>query len=140
MGSIDIALSRTIAATPDQVFDVWLDPKSPGSPWFGAERTILQPTVDGLFYHAVRHEGHHWPHYGRFIRLDRPRVIEHTWVSEATKGVETLLTLTFEARGRETAVTLHHTHVPDDPMGRQHEEGWKYVLEAIAARFASPRS
>jgi hypothetical protein len=31
------------------VFDVWIDPKSPGGPWFGAERVILNPVVDGLF-------------------------------------------------------------------------------------------
>lgn len=47
------------------MFDVWLDSKSPGSPWFGAERVILNPVVDGVFYHCVRHEGRAWAHYGR---------------------------------------------------------------------------
>ena len=50
---LDINLSRTVNATPEQVFNVWLDAKSPGGPWFGAERVILHPEVDGLFYHAV---------------------------------------------------------------------------------------
>ncbi len=136
MNTIDITLSRTVAATPEQVFDVWLDPNSPGGPWYGAQRTILQPVPDGLFYHCVGHEGRSWAHYGRFVRVDRPSLIEHTWVSEATQGVETFLTLTFEPRGAQTLVTLRHAQVPDDAMGRKHEEGWNYVLSAIASRFA----
>jgi uncharacterized protein YndB with AHSA1/START domain len=132
---MDINLSRTINATPEQIFDVWLDAKSPGGPWFGANRVILQPQVDGLFYHSVGHEGKMWAHYGRFTRIDNPRLIEHTWVSEATQGLETIVALTLEPCGRGTEVSLRHSGVPDDALGRRHEEGWTYVLGAIAKRF-----
>jgi uncharacterized protein YndB with AHSA1/START domain len=135
MNRIDLTLSRIIKAKPEQVFDVWLDTRSPGGPWFGCERVILQPVVDGLFYHGVRHEGRMWAHYGRFIRLERPRLIEHTWVSEATRGIETIVTLDIAPRGDETALTLRHSNVPDDAMGRRHEEGWNFVLSAIAGRL-----
>ena len=135
MNRIDLTLSRTIKAKPEEVFDVWLDTRSPGGPWFGCERVILQPVVDGLFYHGVRHEGRMWAHYGRFIRLERPRLIEHTWVSEATRGIETIVTLDIAPRGDETALTLRHSNVPDDAMGRRHEEGWTFVLSAIAGRL-----
>ena len=135
MNRIDLTLSRTIKAKPEEVFDVWLDTRSPGGPWFGCERVILQPVVDGLFYHGVRHDGRMWAHYGRFIRLERPRLIEHTWVSEATRGVESLVTLDLVPRGDETALTLRHSNVPDDAMGRRHEEGWNFVLSAIADRL-----
>ena len=135
MNRIDLTLSRTIKAKPEEVFDVWLDTRSPGGPWFGCERVILQPVVDGLFYHCVRHEGRLWAHYGRFIRLERPRLIEHTWVSEATRGIETIVTLDIAPRGDETALTLRHSNVPDDAMGRRHEEGWNFVLSAIADRL-----
>jgi uncharacterized protein YndB with AHSA1/START domain len=137
MNLIDLKVSRAIAAAPEEVFDVWLDAGSPGGPWFGCERVILNPVVDGLFYHCVRHEGRNWAHYGRFTRLDRPHRIEHTWVSEATQGVESIVALSFEARGGQTEVTLRHSRVPDDPMGRRHEEGWNFVLGAIAARFSN---
>jgi len=53
----DITVTRTIPASSDKVFDLWMNPKSPGGPWFGAERVILNPVVDGLFYIAVKHEG-----------------------------------------------------------------------------------
>ena len=124
-----------IPARAAEVFDVWIDPKSPGGPWFGADRMILNMEVDGLFYLAVKHEGRSWPHYGRFVRIERPAVVEYTWVSEATKGVESVVSVTFEARGDQTEVMLHHSGVPDDEMGRQHQDGWTWVLSMLAKRF-----
>lgn len=132
---MDINLKRTVNATPDQVFQVWLDPQSPGGPWFGAERVILNPVHDGLFYHSVRHQGRSWAHYGRFTRLEKPRVIEHTWMSEATQGRETLLTVTLEPRAHGTEVTLRHTGVPDGDLGRSHQEGWTHSLDLVAKQF-----
>jgi uncharacterized protein YndB with AHSA1/START domain len=108
MSRIEISVSRTIPASPGEVFDLWLDRNSPGGPWFGTERVIISPVVDGLFYHSVRHEGRSWAHYGRFVRLDKPRIIEHTWVSEATRGIESTVTVTLEPKGNETLLTLRH--------------------------------
>jgi len=135
----DITVARTIPAPAEKVFDVWIDPKSPGGPWFGAERVILNPVVDGLFYFAVGHEGRTWPHYGRFLQIDRPRRVEYSWVSEATKGVESVVLVTLEPKGEQTELVLRHSGVPDDEMGRQHEEGWTWVLSMLAERFTSPR-
>jgi len=135
----DITVASTIPAPAEKVFDVWIDPKSPGGPWFGAERVILNPVVDGLFYFAVGHEGRTWPHYGRFLQIDRPRRVEYSWVSEATKGVESVVLVTLEPKGEQTELVLRHSGVPDDEMGRQHEEGWTWVLSMLAERFTSPR-
>jgi uncharacterized protein YndB with AHSA1/START domain len=57
-------------------------------------------------------------------------------MSEATRGLESVVTVTFEPEGDGTRVTLRHTGVPDDDFGRQHGEGWAFVLGAIEARFA----
>jgi uncharacterized protein YndB with AHSA1/START domain len=133
----EVTVSRTIPASAEKVFDVWMDPKSPGGPWFGAETLIINPVVDGLFYLAVKHEGRTWPHYGRFLQIQRPSRAEYTWMSEATKGAESVVTVTMEARGEETEVALRHSGVPDDEMGRQHKDGWAWVLSALAERFAA---
>jgi uncharacterized protein YndB with AHSA1/START domain len=135
--SIDLQVSRTINATPEAVFDVWLDATSPGGPWFGAARVIVNPVVDGLFYSAIEHEGRTYPHYGRFVRLERGRLIEHTWVSEGTRGWETVVSISLEPRGTKTELTLRHTGVPDDDEGRKHEEGWSWVVSQMAEKFAS---
>ncbi|MGZ3504983.1 MAG: SRPBCC family protein [Vulcanimicrobiaceae bacterium] len=136
----EIVATRMIPAPSEKVFDAWIDPKSPGGPGFGAKSVILSPAVDGLFYLAVEHEGRTWPHYGRFMRLERPRLLEHTWVSEATKGSESVVTLTLQPDGDATLVTLRHSGVPDDELGRQHKEGWTWILEMLAERFAQSSS
>ena len=137
MKLIDLTVSRVIDASPVDVFDVWLDPKSPGGPWFGVGRVILDAAVDGLFYHAVTHEGRTWAHYGRFIALDRPRRIEHTWMSEATQGRESIVTITLAPQGDKTELTLRHTGVPDDELGRQHEGGWTWIIAQLADGLAA---
>ena len=43
MKLIDITVTRLIPAPRELVFDVWMDTKSPGGPWYGAERVILNP-------------------------------------------------------------------------------------------------
>ena len=131
----DITVTRAIPAPSEQVFDVWMDAESPGGPWFGSDRTIMNPVVDGFFYLAVSHEGRTWPHYGRFLRIERPHRVEYTWVSEATKGLESIVAVSFESRGEQTEVTLRHTGVPDDELGRQHKEGWTWILSMLAERF-----
>ena len=133
--AMDIEVERSIEAAPRMVYDAWFDTAQPGGPWFGCERVIITPQVGGLFHHSVRHENRSWAHYGRFVRLEPPDLIVQTWVSEATGGVETLLELTFTPEGARTRMSLRHTDVPDDPMGRRHEEGWGYVLDSLSARF-----
>lgn len=133
-----LTVHRLIPATPAEVFDVWLDPTSPGGPWF-SHHFILDAKVDGLFYLAMAHAGRQWPHYGRFVTIERPKTIAHTWVSEATRGLESLVTLSFAPSGDDTALTLVHSGVPDDDFGRQHSVGWDFMLGMIGEVFAARR-
>jgi len=56
-------------------------------------------------------------------------------MSEATRGLETVVTITLTPRDGGTDVTLHHANVPDDEMGRSHKEGWTWYLNVLAERF-----
>jgi uncharacterized protein YndB with AHSA1/START domain len=132
----ELSLTRTVPASPAETYDAWLDAESPGSPWFGCKKVLLDARVDGLFYHSVSHQGRDWAHYGRFVTLDRPRRIEHTWISEGTRGLESVVMLTFEPDDEQTRVTLRHVGVPDDDLGHQHRDGWAWMLGAIEERFA----
>jgi uncharacterized protein YndB with AHSA1/START domain len=136
----EITVTHTIPATPEKIYDVWLNPKSPGGPWFGSERCIINPVVDGLFYNLVKHENRLWPHFGRFTVLEHPHKIEHTWMSEATKGAESVVSITLEPRGDDTEFTLRHSGVPDDEMGHRHKDGWNWVLSMLAQGMAAKRS
>ncbi len=131
-----VTVTRQIKGAPEAVYDVWLDKTSPGGPWFGPHKVILNPVVDGLFYHMVEHAGRTWPHFGRFVTLDRGATIVHTWMSPSTKGLESTVTLTFVAKDGGCELTLTHSGIPDDPEGLQHKDGWGYVLDMLSQKFA----
>jgi hypothetical protein len=41
MKTFDLTVSRTVPGSAEDVFDVWLDPTSPGGLWHGVERVIV---------------------------------------------------------------------------------------------------
>jgi uncharacterized protein YndB with AHSA1/START domain len=134
-----VKVQRVIEASASEVFDAWLDPACQGSPWNGVAKAILQPVVDGLFYrmHLSGQGGYELAHYGRFIVLERPRRMQYTWVSQHTRGLESVVTIDFESRAGATHVALVHENLPDDEKGRLHEQGWQYHLAQVAHGFAA---
>ena len=105
-----------------------------------ADKLILDPKVDGLFYFlTVKKAGEGKPHYGRFVILDRPSKVQYTWMSAFTRGLESVVTVTFARKGDDTLVTLNHAHLPDDEKGRVHEAGWNLCLSRFVEHFLAGR-
>lgn len=129
--TLAITVRRVIPAPPSEVFDAWLDPKVPGTPWNAAERFIVEAKVDGLFYWRLKGTAH----YGRFTAVERPHRIQHTWVSPNTLGEESTVTVTFEEHGDETVMTLVHADLPENEKARGHENGWNYFLGVFRQQF-----
>jgi len=130
MKTSDVTVSRLIPGPAADVFDVWLDPACPGSPWHGAKKIIVNATVDGLFFWGHDYEGKLMPHYGRFLKLERGKLAEYTWMSNGTKGLETTVSVSFEARAGGTQVTIQHRGLPEDEAS-DHNDGWTYFLGAL---------
>jgi uncharacterized protein YndB with AHSA1/START domain len=131
--TMGIEVERHIDASPERIFDAWLDPGCKGSPWNGVNKAILQPVVDGLFYrmHESEPGGYELAHYGRFLTIERPGLIRYTWVSQHTRGLESVVTMSLSARGAATRVLIRHENLPDDAKGRMHEDGWQYYLAQL---------
>lgn len=129
--TLTITVQRAIPALAGEVFDAWLDPDVPGTPWNAAEKFIVEAKVDGLFYWRLKGTAH----YGRFTAIERPARIQHTWVSPKTLGEESTVTVTFEEQGDETIMTLVHSDLPDNDRARGHENGWKYFLGVFREQF-----
>jgi hypothetical protein len=128
------------------VFAVWFDPESPGGPWHGAKKAVMNLTLDGMFYFGIERSVLEKKgivvlsrgllgHFGRFTAIDRPRAVEHTWMSEHTHGVETTVSVTFEPRDGGTQMTILHSDVPDDESGGRHEGGWASLLARLEQHF-----
>ena len=132
--TLEFKFKRTIPASPGEVFDAWLNPKIPGNPWNAAEKFILDPKVDGLFYWALKGTSH----YGRFTEFKRPGRIQHTWMSPNTSGLESTVTVTFKRKGKDTLMTLVHSGLPDTDGGRSHDKGWNFFLDGFQSQLAKP--
>ncbi len=129
--TIEIKVERIIPAPLGEVFDAWLNPKIPGNPWNAAERFILDPKVDGLFFWKLKGTSH----YGRFTEMERPGRIQHTWMSRNTLGEESTVTVTFKKQGEDTLMTLVHSELPDCEQAKGHENGWNYFLGVFREQF-----
>jgi uncharacterized protein YndB with AHSA1/START domain len=131
--TLEFKIERIIPAPPGEVFDGWLDPKVPGNPWNAAEKFVLDPKVDGLFYWTLNGTSH----YGLFTAFERPGRIQHTWMSPKTLGQESIVTLTFKEQGEDTLMTLVHSNLPDHELARGHEKGWDYFAGIFCEQFGT---
>jgi uncharacterized protein YndB with AHSA1/START domain len=129
--TLEIKCERTIPASPGEVFDAWLDPMIPGTPFHENDKLIVNPKVDGLWYWLFKGQ----PHYGRFLEMNRPGRIQHTWMSRKTLGEESIVTVTFQRKAEGTLMTLVHSGLTSDDMAQAHNKGWSFILGNFAGIF-----
>src|SRR5206468_2797340 len=116
-----ITVPRRIEASPEEVFDAWAEPDL-FRRWLEPHRAILRKAaVDELWYWEANHADRLWAHYCRYLRVERPRLLEFAWMSEATRGLESRVTVEMTPSRGATDLVLTHHGLPDDEMGRRHE-------------------
>ena len=133
--TMELTFTRRIPASPAEVYDAWLDTENPGNPWHAARTLVFNPRQGELFYFVHEKESGEKAHYGRFVELDRPNKVKLTWMSVFTRGLESIITTTFESQGEDTLLTLTHSNLPDDEFGAAHQGGWDHFLGLLVEHF-----
>jgi uncharacterized protein YndB with AHSA1/START domain len=135
MGEFGLKIPRTYDAPAKKVFDAWVNPKSVKSWLADGEDVVVDPRVGGLFYIEMPWEKRIYPHYGRYITVEAPRVLEFTWISEGTRGKESVVKIALKETGGKTQLTLTHDGLPDEEQVKNHTGGWSALLERLAERM-----
>ncbi|HEY9724665.1 MAG TPA: SRPBCC family protein [Oscillatoriaceae cyanobacterium] len=138
-----IRVTRHFEASPERVFDAWLDPQKiavwlvgPAKAIAGIQDEVLHIEVDarvgGRFSFLVRRNGTEIDHAGEYLEFDPPRRLVFTWGIAKFSGEPSKVSVELIPAGTGTLLTLTATGVAPDYQART-EQGWTTILGAIAA-------
>jgi len=129
-------------ASPERVFDAWLDPAKIAL-WFGPGlgemvRIDVDARVGGRFSFVQRRGTQEIDHVGEYLELDRPKRIVFTW-GVAPEPVESTVTIEIAPRGDGCELVLVHEMAPKwaEYVART-EHGWRTMLDAMATAVVDP--
>jgi uncharacterized protein YndB with AHSA1/START domain len=144
MTSFDIRLQRLIDVPPDVAFAQWVDAGARRS-WYAPDEgsVVVESETDlriGGSYRVsvVGPKGD--PMYteeGIFEVIEAPHRLTYRQImAMPDRTVETRVTVTFEARGGKTLLTLVDTGFPTEEQRDEFERGWPDFLDAYERSFA----
>lgn len=133
---LKLHVTRTIPATPEALFDAWLDPAmlarfmTPGENMTVPEAKT-DPRVGGRFSILMRAGDKDLPHEGTYKEIDRPNRLVFTWESHHSTVEDSTVTLDFKPEGEGTRIDLTHVRFESEEMRNNHEMGWTAIVEAL---------
>ena len=124
-----LTVERAMLASPPVLFRAWTQQFDR---WFAAPGSVLMNAgVNSVFYFETQFEGTRHPHYGRFLQLKHDRLVEITWLTIATRGAETVVTVEFAPKKGGTDLRLAHAGFPDEESRIRPEHAWPNVLDHL---------
>jgi uncharacterized protein YndB with AHSA1/START domain len=135
-----VIVRRLLRTARARVFAAWLDPAMlaqfmrPGP--IATATAAVDPRVGGAFRIVMRHGDREHAHWGEYVRIEPPSLLEFTWISENTDRRPTIVTVELADRDGGTELTLTHRGLPPSQL-KSHREGWTDIVAALESALAS---
>ncbi len=142
--TVDARVERTFRASPERVFDAWLEPEFMKQ-WMSAalkqlglsgeiRRLEVDARVGGRFTFSDMREAGEAVHWGTYLEIERPRKLVFTWFTsdEDERENSSVVTLAIESDGDGCVASIvHRLDVKYTEFLAQCEEGWGCMLGQI---------
>jgi uncharacterized protein YndB with AHSA1/START domain len=134
-----VRVQRVMPATPDVVFDEWLDRESLRE-WM-CPRPVqvldvtVEPRVGGTVRFDIDDSGTRVLISGQFLAIDRPRLLRFTWSNSdwSDPTTESVVNVAFEPVGEdETLMSIEHSLLPPEQF-ENFDNGWTLTFDQLAA-------
>jgi uncharacterized protein YndB with AHSA1/START domain len=134
-----VVVERVLSASPEQVFDAFLDPAKLVKWWgpqgFAIIHCEVEAKVGGQWRIGMQspNGSEHWIQ-GVYQAIDVPHRLVFTWIWEKSDQVnsETTVTITLVGNQQQTQLRLVHEPFATKEQQLGHEKGWVDSLQALA--------
>ncbi len=135
-----VKVTHHFSASPERVFDAWLDPQTAGKWLFATPtgqmvRVEIDARVGGRFAIVDLRGGEEVEHLGEYLQIDRPRRLVFTFGVPKYSPLFTQVTIDIAASGSGCDLTLTQEDVPPEYLERN-EGGWIAILAGLAKLIA----
>lgn len=148
--TVSARVSRDLGASPEQIFDAWLDPETVRM-WMqvalgdlGLEPDVRRVEIDaregGGFVFSDMREGEEAVHWGSYLEIDRPNRLRFSWFTseEEEREDNSVVTLSVEpVDGRSRATIEHEMSAQWAEYVEQTKSGWDRMLLATEKVLSS---
>ena len=152
--TIEAKVSHRFSASPERVFDAWLDAhrvrewmalpfSALGGRPVDVRRVDIDARVGGRFTFSDMREDGEAVHWGTYLEIDRPRRLVCTWFTSTEDEQEdnSVVTVTIEPDGEGCVATIvHRMDARWAEYISQTEQGWSGMLDQIAAMMRATSS
>lgn len=140
--TVALQVTRRFDASPERVFDAWLDPEVARRWLFSDEgseivRAEVDARVGGSFSFVRRSGDGDLEHVGEYLEIDRPRRLVFTFAVPAISPEYDRVTIEIVRLDKGCELTLTSEMSPEifAEWGEQTREGWTKMLGVLASQL-----